>query len=113
MLFISGCAIITANIYDDNVTFPSTDFKTVKVFQEPPTIREFIKIAEVTVDNVNTWSAVEKHLKIKGAELGGDAVYIINTMGSSRGAISGGQYGMAGGMTNIMTVTGVVIKYKE
>ena len=106
---LSGCASISSNLYDNKASYPSTNSKDVKVFHKMPQDRAFVELGEVTVSRVTMWSWAEGELKKKAAALGGDAVYIISEGGTSQGGV----YGGAGGFNTTITVTGVVIKYKD
>jgi len=109
VVLISGCASISANLYDNKTSYPSTNPKDVRVFHKMPQDRAFVELGEVTVSRVTMWSWAESELKKKAAALGGDAVYIISEGGTSQGGV----YGGAGGFNTTITVTGVVIKYKS
>ena len=108
-VLISGCASTSVNLYDNKESHESTNPRDVKVFHKMPQGRAFVELGEVTVSRVTMWSWAESELKKKAAALGGDAVYIINEGGTSQGAV----YGGAGGFNTTITVTGVVIKYKD
>ena len=102
-LAFCGCvsmSIKSVNLYRDDFKLKPTDPKAIKVFHRPLQDKEFIEIGEVTVENAQ-WDIVEKAFKLKAAELGGDAVYIIKDSGN-----------FVAGIT-IQRVTAVVIKYKD
>ena len=100
---LCGCvsmSIKSVNLYRDDLKFQPKDPKSVRIFHRPPKDRNFIEIGEVTVESAQ-WDIVEKALKLKAAELGGDAAYIIKDLGN-----------FVAGIT-IQRVTAVVIKYKD
>ena len=83
-LMLLGCAspsIRSVNLYNKDLKFAPTNFDSVQFFLRKP-FREsnFIEIGEITVEHTN-WQAIEKILKTKAAELGGDVVYVINKSG--------------------------------
>ncbi len=108
-VFISGCASTSINLYQNKSSYGPTDPKGVKVFHKMPQDRAFIELGEVTVSRVTMWEWAENELKKKAAELGGDAVYIINMGDTTQGAMANGY----GGIGSTLIVTGVVIKYKD
>ncbi|RLB83094.1 MAG: hypothetical protein DRH17_03305 [Deltaproteobacteria bacterium] len=93
-----GCAQVSVVEHEHGLSLHPTDAKNIKVFVEKPTDKEFTKLAEVTVDNINTWKDAVNKLKKEAAKLGGDAVYIVSKISTSR--------------IGVIIVTGVVIKYK-
>lgn len=100
---LSGCvtmSITSVNLYRDDLDFPSKNPKDIKVFQKLPPGKEFIEIGEVTAESAQ-WGVIEKAFKIKAAELGGDAAYVVRESGN-----------FVAGIT-IQKVTAVVIKYKD
>lgn len=108
-MLLSGCASYSVNLYENTTHYKPTNPKEVRVFHKIPQDRGFIELGEITVSGVDTWSWAENALKKKTAELGGDAVYIINKDDTSEGAM----VGHLGGFDTTLIVTGVVIKYKD
>ena len=100
VLFI-GCATISVK---------PTNSKKVKLFHKPLQDREFIELGEIKVSWTYDWKTLEKLLKRKASELGGDAV-CINIAKKQKGY--GGIFGyIFGTMDTQLMITGVIIKYK-
>lgn len=108
-ILVGGCASYSVNLYENRANYKPTNPKEVRVFHKIPQDRDFIELGEVTVSGVDSWSWAENALKKKTAELGGDAVYIINKSDTSEGAM----VGHLGAFDTTLIVTGVVIKYKD
>ena len=83
LLVIIGCAPARVKLYTEK-TFPPTEPEMVQIFNEIPARRNFIEIAEITVEEVGSLKEAERIFKIKGAQLGADAVYISKTSEETR-----------------------------
>jgi hypothetical protein len=88
---------VTIVKYDNVQIYKPTEPKNIKVFVEMPSEVKFVKLAEVTVENVRTWQDAVDVLKDEAAKLGGDMVYVVNNTTGYMGAVM---------------VTGVVVKLK-
>jgi hypothetical protein len=136
-LACSGCVTLkpatTVTLYDDNVWFTPTDAKVVKVFYKKPENTRFVEIGEITVEDARNMEEAKQALKERAAELGGNAVYIVNVVVTQdmlpnpydptfgpvpfrdrhhyyyRPAFSDFHY--YDQILNLMTVTGVAIRY--
>lgn len=136
-LSLSGCVTLkpdtSVTFYDDNVWFTPTRVQEVKVFYKKPDKAAFVEIGEITVENARNMEEAKQALRERAAELGGNAVYIINVVVTQdmlpnpydptfgpvpfrdrhhyyyRPAFSDFHY--YDQILNLMTVTGVAIRY--
>ena len=79
VILLEGCASRGSVALYTEKDYPPTDPVLVEVFQQKPSNRKFVEIGEVTVEYAESWETVRRVFKDKAAEVGGEAVYVIDT----------------------------------
>ena len=126
---ISGCKTyeppMTISMYGRDMYYSPKPLEAVQVFHNKPPGR-YIEIGELTVEGVYNLNRAKDALRKKAAELGGDAVYIVNILTLPENPpVSYGlgyghrhhshsyHYGHHRVSSYEYTVTGVVIRYSR